>query len=243
LNSTFLNIGANTGYIKIYNKNRDDYTVHDGIENDGELHYMQYFLSLTSLYQGAINSVSPGTGGILNVSYVHTPYYGDYQGSLLSTELALYLPGLRDTQSLKIAGSYEMLNAESYAFPHEFLFPRGYDAVDHEQLFKGTVDYNFPIINFSANIWKVFYIKRINGGMFFDFGAGNDSGYTAVKEKREFIFYRSAGFELTAEHNWLSNKYLAIEAGLRYSRCFDADENAAINRDKNRYDLVVKTPI
>ncbi len=243
LNSTFLNIGTNTGYIKVYEKDRDDYTVHDGIENDGELHYMQYFLSLTSLSQGAINSVSPGTGGILNVSYVHTPYYGDYRGSLLSTELALYLPGVRDTQSLKIAGSYEMLNAESYAFPHEFLFPRGYEAIDHEQLFKGTVDYNFPIIDFSAHIWKLFYIKRINGGLFFDFGAGNDSGYTAVKEKKDFIFYRSAGFELTAEHNWLSNKYLALEAGLRYSRCFDADEDSEKNRDKNRYELVLKTPL
>jgi Tol biopolymer transport system component len=243
INTTTLNFGSGTGYIKVQDKNRYDYSIYNGIVNDGELQYINYFISLRYMNQTAMNSVSPGTGGVFNLSYVHTPYYGDYRGSLLSSKLALHLPGLTEMHGLKISGTYEKNKSSNYIFPQKFLFPRGYESLTHEQFFKGTVDYNFPILNFSAHIWKILYFKRINGALFYDFGAGNNSGYTAAKERREFIYYRSAGYEITAEQNWLSNKYLAIELGLRYSRCFDADEDAAINKDKNRYDLVLKTPI
>ncbi len=238
-----LNFGSGTGYVKVQEKNRNDYSIYNGIVKDGELQYINYFLSLRYMNQAAMNSVSPGTGCIFDLSYVHTPYYGDYRGSLLSTELSLHLPGLIEMQGLKLSGTYERNNTSTYTFPQKYLFPRGYESITHEQFFKGTVDYNFPILNFSAHIWKLIYFKRINGAVFYDYGAGNNSGDTAVKERREFVYYRSAGYEITAEQNWLSNKYLAIELGFRYSRCFDADEDSAINKDKNRYDLVVKTPI
>ena len=243
INTTALNLGSGTGYIKVQEKNRNDYSIYNGIVNDGELQYINYFLSFRYMNQGAMNSVSPGTGSILNLSYAHTPYYGDYRGSLFSSELSFHLPGLTDMQGLKLSGTYERNNSASYTFPQKYLFPRGYESVTHEQFFKGTVDYNFPILNFSAHVWKLVYFKRINGALFYDFGAGNNSGYTAARERKDFIYYRSAGYEITAEQNWLSNKYLAIELGLRYSRCFDADEDAEINKDKNRYDLVVRTPI
>jgi hypothetical protein len=243
IHSTRLDSGVETGYIRIYEKNRFDYTVNNGMNANGELNYMKYYLTFTHLVQNAINSVTPNFGQLLNVSYTHTPYSGDYRGNLFSADLILYLPGITDTQGFKIEGSYEHLNYQSYAFSQVFLFPRGYNSIRHEHLLKGSIDYAFPIFSFSANISKVVYFKRLNGKLFFDYGAGNDSDLDAIKQRRDFVYYRSAGYEITAEQNWLSNKYLAIELGLRYSRCFDADEDAAINKDKNRYDLVVRTPI
>jgi len=235
IHSTLLNLGSETGYIKISDKSRNDYSIYDKMNYDGELHYMEYFLSFSHLIQGAQDSVTPGTGETLNISYFNTPYNGDYRGSLFSAELALYLPGVTDIQGIKISGAYEKISYQTYIFPQQFLFPRGYDSIRNEQLYKGTVDYAFPIINFSANIWKLVYFKRINGDLFYDYGMG--------KTKNEVNYYRSAGAELTAEQNWLSNKYLALELGIRYSRCFDADEDAKKNNDKNRYELVVKTPL
>jgi hypothetical protein len=233
IHSVLLNSGIEAGYIKIYNKSRFDYTIHHGMNDDGELQYMRYFISFSHLIQGALNSVTPGIGEELNVSYIHTPYDGYYQGSLFSADLALHLPGLTDTQGIKIAGSYEQIEYENYLFPQQFLFPRGYDSIRHERLYKATADYAFPIVDFSFNIWKLIYFKRINGDIFYDYGSG--------KTGREYIYYRSAGFELTAVQNLLSNKYLALEAGLRYSRCFDNDEDE--NEDENRYELVLKAPL
>jgi hypothetical protein len=235
VHSTFINFGADTGYIKITDKNYNNYSIYEELNYDGDLHYMQYFLTFSHLIQGAKDSVTPGTGEVLNVYYVDTPYGGDYKGSLFSADLSLYLPGITDMQGTKISGAYEQIKYDTYIFPQQFLFPRGYDSVRYEELYKASIDYAFPIINFSANIWKLIYFKRINGDIFFDYGVG--------KTDEELTYYRSAGVEITAEHNWLSNKFLALEIGVRYSRCFDADEDAKKNNDKNRYEMVLKTPI
>ncbi len=108
-----------------------------------------------------------------------------------------------------------------------FLFPRGYDEVSHRHLVKGGIDYMFPIADFSLPVWKLVYFKRINGTIFFDYGTGITHG-----ERRE---YPSAGFELTSVQNLLSNPYLVIETGLRYSRCIETGEN--------RYDFMLTTPL
>jgi hypothetical protein len=101
-------------------------------------------------------------------------------------------------------------------FPLYNLFPRGYDSVRYEQFIKGSADYKFPVINLSYNIWKILYFKRLNTDIFYDHGAG--------KTETGYDYFRSAGFELTAEQHPLSNLYIAIEAGFRYAYCFDTSE-------------------
>lgn len=235
IRSTYITFGAEAGYIKITDKNYDDYEIYEDMNYDGELQYMNYYFTFSNLTQTAFNSVSPGTGEILTISYFDTPYDGDYLGNLFTADLALYLPGITDMQGTKISGSYEKVKYETYLFTQMFLFPRGYDSIRHEEFYKGSFDYSFPIANFSANIWKLLYFKRVNGDLFYDYGVG--------KTNEELYYYRSAGVEITFEHNWLSNKYLALELGVRYSRCFDADENAEKNNDKNSFDIVLKVPI
>lgn len=226
IHSVLLNFGADSGYIKIREKSRDDYDVYEDMDN-GELHYIRYFLSYSHLVQPAMHSVTPGTGGQVDISYVHTPYYGDYRGSLFSGELRFYLPGITDTQGLKLSGSCEHLEYENYVFPQEILFPRGYDSVRYEYFYKASADYAFPMFSMSVNIWKLVYFKRINGDIFFDFGAGSTD--------RDLTYYKSAGFELTSELNLLSNMYLAVEAGARYSYCIDKGDK--------KYEFVIKAPL
>lgn len=235
IHSIQIEFGSEAGYIKIYDRNRDDYSSYDYMNEDGDLRYMRYFLSFTHMIRGAMNSVTPGIGEVLNTSFVNTPYNGDYRGSLYSAELALYLPGLTDTQGSKISGSYEKINYRNYIFPQQILFSRGYDAVRYENFFKCSAEYAFPILNFSTNIWKLIYFKRLNGNIFYDFGAG--------KSDKRYTYYRSAGLELTTLQNIFSNIYLSVEAGLRYSRCFDSKNDSRYNTDKNRYELVIKTPL
>ena len=126
-----------------------------------------------------------------------------------------------------MTGAFEYLLYESYAFQSGILFTRGYDEIRHEYFSKGGIDYALPVINMSASIWKLTYIKRINGALFFDYGRGKTGNITAD--------YTSAGVELTVRQNLLSNIYLDIETGLRYSRCIETDEN--------KFDFVLKAPL
>jgi len=227
IHTTALTFGGKTGYIHITDKTQENRTIYNDINRDGDLYYYKYFLTLSHIVRGALSSVTPGIGEVLQLSYTHTPHESDYRGNLFSADLKLYLPGITDTQGLILKGSYENLDYKNYIFTSLVLFPRGYDSVRYEHFTQGGVDYAFPICDLSFNIWKLLYFKRINGALFFDYGAGKDeTGYT---------YYKSAGFELTAEQNLLSNLYLAVEAGLRYSYCFDTPEHV--------YEFVFKTPM
>ncbi len=227
IHTTSVDFGGEAGYIHISDKTQNNFGIYNGMYADGTLNYYKGFFTLTHIIRGALASVTPGIGEILQVSYKHTPSDSDYRGSILTSNLAFYLPGFADTQGLILKGAYEKLDLDNYIFPSEFLFPRGYDSVRYKQFFKGSIDYAFPVYNLSYNVWKLIYFKRINGAVFYDHGAGkDDDGYT---------YYRSAGVEVTAEHNLLSNLYLALEAGLRYSRCFDTSENV--------YEFIIRTPM
>lgn len=227
IHSTSLSFGAKSGYIHITDKTQDNWSIYNDINKDGDLIFYKYFISLSHLKRGALSSVTPGTGEVLQISYTHTPHNSDYTGNLFSADLVLYFPGITDTQGLIVKGSYEKLDYKNYVFTSQVLFPRGYDSVRYEHFIQGGVEYAFPICNLSFNLWKLMYFKRINGDIFFDYGAGNhDTGYT---------YYKSAGFELTAEQNLLSNLYLAVEAGLRYSYCIDTSEHV--------YEFIFKTPV
>ena len=227
IHTTSLNFGCEGGYIHITDKTQENYNIYNDINADGNLYYYKYFMSLSQLIRGALYSVTPGTGEILTLAYTHTPHESDYRGSIFTADLTLYLPGITDTQGIILNGNYEKIDYKNYIFPSEDLFPRGYDSVRYEEFIQGGIDYAFPIVDFSLNIWKLVYFKRINGAFFYDIGAG--------KSDKEYIYYKSAGIELTAEQNLLSNIYLAIEAGLRYSYCIDTSEHV--------YEFVIKVPV
>ncbi len=227
IHSISLTFGGKTGYIQITEKTQENWSIYNDINKDGNLYYYKYFLNFSHIIRGSLSSVTPGIGEVINLSYTHTPHESDYRGNLFSADLKLYLPGITDTQGLILSGSYEKIDYTNYVFSSLVLFPRGYDSVRYEHFIQGGADYAFPICNLSFNLWKLLYFKRINGDIFFDYGAGkNDTGYT---------YYKSAGFEITAEQNLLSNLFLAVEAGLRYSYCFDITEHV--------YEFLLKTPM
>ena len=224
---TLFNAAVNGGIIKISEKDYDNIYIYQDINRDGTLNYINYSGTISHIMEDNLIAVAPRMGQIINMSYSHTSDNSDYIGNLFSGELSIYLPGILNSHSIKLTGALEYLDYESYAFQSEILFPRGYDEIRHETFTKGGIDYAFPLVNMSANIWELTYIRRINGAVFFDYGRG--------KTGRVSKIYPSAGVELTVRQNLLSNIYLDIEAGLRYSRCIETDEN--------KFDFILKTPM
>jgi len=227
IHKNFLRLAIDGGLIHIMNKDHENIYIYEDINRDGTLNYLSYSARASHIVENNMNAVAPRMGQVINIAYYHTPGNSDYDGSLFSSDLTLYFPGIIKSHSIILTGAFENTYYENYAFPSIFLFPRGYDAVRHEYLYKGGIDYVFPILNLSSNIWKLTYIKRINGAIFFDYGTGETGGNRTV--------YPSAGFELTARQNLISNIYLDLEIGLRYSRCFETDEN--------KYDFILKSPM
>ena len=72
--TTFLDFGFIGGYIDISDINRFDYNIYNDINTNGSLMYNEYFINISNIFRGAIDSVVPGTGGysLQNTFIPHT---------------------------------------------------------------------------------------------------------------------------------------------------------------------------
>jgi hypothetical protein len=57
-----------------------------------------------------------------------------------------WLLGILRQQSLRIVGAYERQEPLNYRFENEIWFPRGYDYVYHDNIYKLSADYAFPLV-------------------------------------------------------------------------------------------------
>lgn len=103
VHGVYLNLATTFGYIHIFNKDHPEFSINN-MNRDGELQYFRYSLAAAHLLQGHNLQVGPRWGQVINVNYSHTPFYGDYKGRLLSSELTLYFPGIFRTHNLSIGG-------------------------------------------------------------------------------------------------------------------------------------------
>jgi len=225
--NTVLNLNLSYGYIDISDKNHEDFGIYNGINRDGNLDYYMASLIFQNYLEYPMNGVGPRWGQELSASYISTREKSNYSGEQVFIKGSIYLPGIVQTHSTMISGSYEENFFENYIFQEQFLFPRGYDSVRYEKFYKFSMDYSFPILSFSLPVWRLVYFKRLKGGIFYDRGVGISGEITDV--------YSSAGVELTTTVNLLSNYLLLVDVGIMYSRCFNTDENV--------YSFVLKTPL
>ncbi len=240
IHSTLFTLGAKSGLVDVSEVDPPVYTIYSGMKNNGLLKYAAYYMTFRHTITGARNAILPRWGEIINLSYWHTPWESDYSGNMKSMDITLFMPSVFSTHGFKFAGAYVLNDPDDYVFTQQVLFTRGYEAVTHEKYIGGSVDYAFPIADFSFSpdesfksltgysffLFKLLYFKRLNGAVYFDYARGTTGDLS--------MDYSSVGCELTSVQNLFSNPYLLFEAGLRYSYCIETKENV--------YGLVLKVP-
>ncbi|CAA9313098.1 MAG: hypothetical protein AVDCRST_MAG56-6431 [uncultured Cytophagales bacterium] len=166
---------------------------------NGTLYDTRYSLTYNRLIKTAPRDVLPRWGQSLSLYFRHTPFRGDYSGRIFTAQAGLLLPGLGRHHGLWLRGGYQQEDlrrtARNYRFPTTLLFPRGFLYQSFEHFVKGSADYRLPILYPDLAFWRLAYLQRIKGNLFFDAGQG-------VAEGRTRNFY-SLGLDLTADFNVL----------------------------------------
>lgn len=190
--NTSLILESNISFTEISNQ-----TYTEPYENgNGQLFPVSYRLSFSRFRKSSMRDLKPSWGQYFKLAYRHTPWKSDYKGSLLSARIGLYFPGLSSHHSLLLQGGYEKQKPGNYHFPDEILFPRGYDYIYYDTIFKASVNYAFPLAYPDLALGSLLYLKRLKTNLFYDHGIGqNRSGDT---------HYQSIGIELTADIYLLS---------------------------------------
>ena len=127
----------------------------------------------------AARDLASAWGQSLQLPYRHTPFAGDYDGTLLSGRLGLGFSGLAVHHSLQLEGGYEwqdpaVADALPYRFASEQPFVRGYDYEFHHRFYQGSVNYAQPLFYPDWNLGTLAYLKRFKMNYFYDYGRGED---------------------------------------------------------------------
>lgn len=176
----------------------------------GTLNDMRYTVQYTRLLKMAPRDVNPRGGQLFSLNYRHTPLQSDFNGSLATAQAGLFLPGIGKHHSLGLRGAYQREDVrrrgDLYIFPTTLLFPRGFAYRNFENFVKGSVDYRFPIFYPDWSISRLFYLQRLKGNLFYDFGRGITKG--------QFTDYHSIGLDLSVDFNFM-RLLPQLEVGVR----------------------------
>ena len=166
----------------------------------------------------APRDLAPAWGQGLMLTWRHTPFAGDFAGTLLSGRLGFLLPGLAAHHSLRLAGGFEWqdpgaADALPYRFASEQTFVRGYGYRFHRRFLKGTADYALPLFYPDWNLGALAFFQRVKVDFFYDYGRG-EGGFRPART------YQAAGAELTADFHPFSLP-VPLDMGLRYAHRFE----------------------
>jgi|WetSurMetagenome_2_1015567.scaffolds.fasta_scaffold00003_50 hypothetical protein len=176
----------------------------------------------SNAYTTAERDIFPRLAQVVDLYYSWYPFDGEYYGTDLTVRTAFYFPGVFRNNSLRIRFENEFQSSESFLNFNLINFPRGYKNIISEDLTYVSGDYSFPIVYPDLNIGSLIYLKRIRGGLFFDYAAGinnyylnlGSKGYEVISEHKFKEYFSSYGVELISDFHVLRLPYM-VSAGVQ----------------------------
>lgn len=128
----------------------------------------------------------------------------------------LYLPGLAANHSLVLQGAFQKRDTmQRYLYSDNFVYPRGYNSLRHQTMFKLGANYHFPIAYPDWGFANLLFFNRIRGNIFYDYSEGWN--YQWVRHE----VYASTGAEVFFDTK-LGNA-LPFSFGMRFSHLLNDD--------------------
>jgi len=192
-------------------RGREDYNKKEMDEQRNGLLLPWFFnLNYVDQLQGCKKDVSPPFAFVTDFNYQRSLPGSEIKGETYSLQADLYFRGIFKYTGFKISGAFEKTDLKDHIFLSRVLFPRGYDGVRAEKLYKAGIDYAFPICTPDFSLGSLLYIKRITGKVFYDYG---QIGSTGLKN----LEYKSAGGELLFNFHIFNFPVELSNIGLRIS--------------------------
>lgn len=113
-----------------------------------------------------------------------------------------------------------------YAFNDNFVYPRGFNTIAMDQLYKVGVNYHFPLIYPDEGAKGIFYLLRLRSNLFFDYAQDDKNGAKANH-------YASLGAELIFDFTFLNSFSSSI--GVRYTGIL----NGGRFEEENNWELFI----
>lgn len=167
---------------------------------------LEYGLLLGNQTRMTVQEINPRWGQSLEIGYAHTPWKKIDLGHEWWASGTFYFPGFAVNHSFSVYGGHQQ-RPENGSYSKKILQPRGIRFYGSELTTLRT-NYRLPLLFPDQHITSLLYVKRLDGGVFFD--VGHEKIFRQEKN------YYSYGAELTAGFHFLRLPFplsLGIRAG------------------------------
>lgn len=193
--------------------------------NGGSYDYGQSILSgriyFSNYHRSAQRDLYPRWAQVIDLNYSFAPFDKPIYGTASSVSTAFYLPGFLPNNGIRIRFEKEKQNPAKYLYSSGISFPRGYRDIISKDINFLSADYVLPLLYPDLGLGSLMYIKRIRGGVFYDYASGTGNYYynryvngTPTNDFHNFTeTFSSYGFEVMADFHVLRIPYM-ISAGV-----------------------------
>jgi hypothetical protein len=185
--------------------------IYDNQVGNGTLVYNQFTFSFSNFLKTSRRDFNPRWAQLLDVELYHTPYGGDFKGSLAAYRAALYFPGLARHHSVVLRGGYQKgtdgFEVNRYSFRNRIFRPRGFSYPRDNEFTSFSFNYAMPVWYPDINLGPVLNIQRLRANAFYDYGrSGGNTYYYDIKNSNVLgqkidRRYDSVGAEFTVDVN------------------------------------------
>lgn len=171
--------------------------------------------------------LAPRWGIVTDTRYRRTVGNDRFSGYNFVTRGDIYFPGFSRNHAFFFNLGYQQLDRlDNYRFSNFFIYPRGYNAIGADEVFRLAVNYSLPLAYPDLPIGPLAFVKRVKLNAFGDYGILNSD---------QELEFRSVGAELRFDVRFL--RLLEVDFGVRYSYLLDAP--FAPNGQRHQFDFLL----
>jgi hypothetical protein len=139
-------------------------------------------LYFTNSYVMSGSDIYPRWAQLVDLSYINYPFDNTIYSPLTSLRTAFYFPGFVPNHSLKLRFEADYQRGEQLLLSNIAALPRGYLNMVSLNYKLYSADYTMPLLYPDLSIPAVVYLKRIRGGIFYDFATGKNNYFEATAD-------------------------------------------------------------
>ncbi|MEM1138120.1 MAG: hypothetical protein AAGI07_19980, partial [Bacteroidota bacterium] len=222
-------------------------------ERNGPVNSMEYRLRFSRSRITALQHIQPRFAQIFDVRYRSTFVTNRNKGDVFTASANLFFPGFFRTHSFNVSSAYQNEGIdETYQFRDNFVYPRGYASLPHDEINRFSFNYTFPLVYPDLAVaGPLAFLQRIKINPFFDIAwvttnarRFSDFPYLLTEgDISELSFsgsqrsYKSLGAELTFDMRLL--RLLDANLGVRYSYLMDVEKTFNPFRNEHQFDFII----
>lgn len=201
---------------------------------EGNLYGTDLRFSWRFLQRPALQHLNPRLGFTTYARYRNILNDDRYVGGVFQGRADLYLPGVLRNHSFFVNTAYQSAGVlDNYRYSDLFFYPRGYNAVIHDRVYKVGVNYSLPLFYPDVALGPVAFIKRVKANLFYDYGRREIDVNPIIVARKEA--FSSAGVELTFDFR--AFRLLEIDLGVRYNYLFNLELSP--NERRHEFDFLL----